>query len=83
MYFLFHIVMEFVRIKSIIVTYNEKESKKECVCVYIYVYSRITLLYIWNKHNTEINYTPIKKKKTHKEEKKVRWKDIILPFTFQ
>ena len=39
------------------------------VCVYIYVYSRITLLYICNKHNTEMNYTPIKKKKPTKRKK--------------
>ena len=81
MYFLFHTVMEFVQIKSMIVTYNGKESEKECMCVYIYVYSRITLMYICNKHNTEINYTPIKKK-TYKEKKR-KWKNIILPFTFQ
>ena len=69
MYFLFHTVMEFVQIKSMIVTYNGKESEKECMCVYIYVYSRITLMYICNKHNTEINYTPIKKKKPTKRKK--------------
>ena len=47
-----------------------KKNLKKNVCVYIYVYSRITLLYIWNERNTEINYTPIKKKKkTHKEKK--------------
>ena len=37
-------------------------------------------MYICNKHNTEINYTPIKK--TYKEKKRKR-KNIILPFTFQ
>ena len=37
MYFLFHTVMEFVQIKSMIVTYNGKESEKECMCVYIYI----------------------------------------------
>ena len=60
-----------------------KKNLKKNVCVYIYVYSRITLLYIWNERNTEINYTPIKKKKKPTKRKKVRWKDIILPFTFQ
>ena len=72
MYFLFHTVMEFVQIKSMIVTYNGKESEKECMCVYIYVYSRITLMYICNKHNTEINYTPIKKKNLQREKKKMK-----------
>ena len=80
MYFLFHTAMEFVQIKSMIVTNNGKESEKECTCVYIYVCSRITLMCICNKHNTEINYTPIKK--TYKEKKRKR-KNIILPFTFQ
>ena len=51
----------------------EKNLKKNvCVYIYIYVYSRITLLYICNKHNTEMNYTPIKKKNLQREKKKTK-----------
>ena len=34
-------------IQYLAITYNAKESKKECVYIYIYIYNQITLLYTW------------------------------------
>ena len=68
MYFLFHKVMEFVQIKSMIVTYNGKESEKECACVCICMCTAESLCCISETSTTpKSTILQLKKKKTYEE----------------
>ena len=60
--------MEFVQIKSMIVTYNGKESEKECACVCICMCTAESLCCISETSTTpKSTILQLKKKKTYEE----------------
>ena len=75
--------MEFVQIKSMIVTYNGKESEKECACVCICMCTAESLCCISETSTTPKSTILQLKKKRPMKRNTGKQKNIILPFTFQ